>query len=176
MSAYKCTLPYTDAVSSPLLEAGVHVPTVHIPGKGYADNTNVANQVNYDLTISTITPETGNVVGGLTVTLTGTGFPYDSSKAFTVKICNSVATVVSVSNTQIKFITTPCGTTDPAVARVDFNSKFDEADFTYTDEAVAVPTLTAISPSSYSPVLKGFMIITGTGFGTNKNDLTVWLQ
>lgn len=117
-------MPYTGTISSPLLEAGIHVPTVHIPGKGYADNTNTQNQVDYGLLISDITPDTGNIVGGLTVTLTGTGFPFDSSKTFTVTSCAVPATIVSVSNTQIKFISNPC-TAGVTSVRVDFNSKFD---------------------------------------------------
>lgn len=35
--------------------------------------------------------------------------------------------------------------------------------------------MTGISPKSHSPVLKGFMNITGESFGTDKSLLTVWL-
>ena len=158
------------------MEADIIVPTVHVPSKGYADNSNILNQVNYDLTISSLSVNTGNVAGGLTVTMTGTGFPFDSTKTFTLQICDVPATVISVSNTQIKFITSKCGTAKATVVQLGFNSKSATSDFTYTDEAIVGPVLSAISPSSYSPVLKGFMIITGSGFGTVPGALTVWLQ
>ena len=35
--------------------------------------------------------------------------------------------------------------------------------------------VTSIAPTSFSPVLKGFMNITGEEFGTDKSELSVWL-
>ena len=47
-------------------------------------------------------------------------------------------------------------------------------DFTYANITESV-TITSISPTSWSPVLKGVINIVGTGFGTNKDLLTVYL-
>lgn len=40
LTDYKCTLPiYGTDTASPVLEAGIHKPTVHIPSVGYADTS-----------------------------------------------------------------------------------------------------------------------------------------
>lgn len=60
------------------------------------------NIVEYPVTIDTLTPAAGDILGGLTVTMAGSGFPYNSENAkkdFTLKMCNADVTIVSVSNT-----------------------------------------------------------------------------
>lgn len=175
LEEYVCTLPYTTDVSSPLVEAGTHVPTVHIPTRGYADNSNTLNEVSYLLDVVSLSAATGDILGGKTVTMTGKGFPFTSAKTFSLKVCDVEAQIVSVANTEIKFITPPC-TAQTTSAVLLFNTQTDNEAFEYVDGGLTALTLTAITPESHSPVLKGFMTITGTNFGTNVNDLTVWLQ
>ncbi len=55
-----------------------------------------------------------------------------------------------------------------------YNSFADDIDFTYTTITNTVE-ITSISPISWSPVMKGVMNITGTGFGTDLSKLTVYL-
>ena len=48
LTAYKCTLPINGAdATSPVLEAGSHTPTVHIPSVGYADTSAALATVQY---------------------------------------------------------------------------------------------------------------------------------
>lgn len=107
LEEYACTLPYTGAISSPLIEAGQHVPTVHIPSRGYADNSAPENIVDYGLSIDNVSPGQGLKLGGTTITLTGKGFPFNSDAEFSLKLADVEATYTTVSNTQIKLISPP---------------------------------------------------------------------
>ena len=52
----------------------------------------------------------------------------------------------------------------------------DSTPFTYSTAVTTAPTITAISPDSSSPVVKTTLEITGTGFGTDSNALSVYLK
>lgn len=48
--------------------------------------------------------------------------------------------------------------------------------FTYNDGSLSAPTITSISPNSRNPALKGVLQIVGTGFGTVKSAVHVFLS
>lgn len=107
--------------------------------------------------------------------MTGKGFPLSADRTFTLQLCGVDVQVLSVANTQITFIAPPCAV-GPSTVNLTFNGQSDSTTFTYNAIDASVPTIMDISPKTFSPVLKGFMTITGSGFGSNKNDLTVWLN
>ncbi|WP_396290266.1 choice-of-anchor G family protein [Curtobacterium sp. KT1] len=114
-------------------------------------------------TITTLDPDNGPVAGGTVVTVTGTGFTDDA----TVSVDGSdpiEADSVSDDGTELTF-TTPAhavGTVDVTVTTPAGTS--DPLDFTYTDDAVAVPTITTLDPDN-GPVAGGTVVtVTGTGF------------
>ncbi|WP_248704796.1 choice-of-anchor G family protein [Curtobacterium sp. MWU13-2055] len=114
-------------------------------------------------TITALDPDNGPVAGGTVVTVTGTGFTDDA----TVSVDGSdpiEADSVSDDGTELTF-TTPAhvvGTVDVTVTTPAGES--DPLDFTYTDDAAAVPTITTLDPDN-GPVAGGTVVtVTGTGF------------
>ncbi|OOG77794.1 cell shape-determining protein, partial [Sinorhizobium sp. A49] len=111
-------------------------------------------------TVTSISPTAGPTTGGMTVTITGTGF----AGATAVTFGATAATGYTVnSNTQIT-ATAPAGsagTVDIRVTTAGGTSSTSAADqFTY----VAAPTVTSISPTA-GPTTGGMTVtITGTGF------------
>jgi large repetitive protein len=110
--------------------------------------------------VTSITPTSGSVAGGTTVTITGTGF----TSASTVRFGTTAGTSMTfVSDTQIT-IRSPAraaGLVDIRVTTVGGTSAIVAADqFTY----FAVPVITSLSPNS-GPSSGGTLVtITGTGF------------
>lgn len=96
------------------------------------------------------------------------------NRNFTVTQCGVSTQVTATSNTQITFITVPCATVGNSDVTVSFNNQNATLTYTYTTPSGGF-VITGITPQNYSPVLKGFMNITGTGFGTDTSALTVWL-
>lgn len=67
-----------------------------------------------------------------------------------------------------------CETTGASNIQADFKTLTTTVGFTYNTVANSV-LVTAISPSSWSPVVKTVMNITGSGFGTDASQITVYL-
>ncbi|WP_280938469.1 IPT/TIG domain-containing protein [Sinorhizobium sp. A49] len=112
--------------------------------------------------MTSISPTAGPTTGGMTVTITGTGF----AGATAVTFGATAATGYTVnSNTQIT-ATAPAGaagTVDIRVTTVGGTSSTSAADqFTY----VAAPTVTSISPTAGPTAGGTTVIITGTGFAS----------
>ena len=124
--------------------------------------TRAADQFTYVAapTVTAISPASGPISGGTTVTITGTGF----ATAGAVKFGATVAAYTINSNTQIT-ATSPAGTgtIDVTVTTSGGTSATTAGDqFTY----VGAPTVTAVSPAS-GPTSGGTTVtITGTGFAT----------
>ena len=108
--------------------------------------------------VTSLSPSTGPVTGGRTVTITGTGL----ANATAVKFGAAIAAIVSDTATQI-VVTNPVGvvgTVDVTVVTAGGTSATSAADlFTY----VPAPTVSRISPAA-GPVAGGTTVtITGTG-------------
>jgi len=108
-------------------------------------------------TITAISPTSGPITGGTSVVITGT----DLTAATAVKFGSNSATITANTATSIT-ATSPAGsagTVDVTVATAGGTSATSSADqFTY----VAVPTITAISPTAGSTVGGTTVTITGT--------------
>lgn len=59
--------------------------------------------------------------------------------------------------------------------KLTFNLKSATSAFDYQNIPSPIKII-SVSPSSYSPVLKGFMTVTGEGFGTDKSLINAWLM
>ena len=168
LSSFTCTLEQnTD--NSVLLEAGTDKVQVHIGQIGYADNT-AASAENIALTLS-MSPASSTSGALITGTLTGTGFPRSKEQAgdLAISICgNEVTDIISITNIEIRFVIPPEVTAcTGSNSQVSFNSKTASITFAY-DNSLA-PTISSLSKTSASPIMKGSMTITGTNFGDSSN-------
>ena len=69
-----------------------------------------------------------------------------------------------------------CADTGNKVVTITVGSLTDNSlTFHYTDGSSTAPTITSLSPSSQNPAIKGKINITGTGFGTNKAAVQLFL-
>lgn len=172
MTSFSCLLPNnTDGTAK--LRAGDHYPVVRIEPIGYAEIDAGVNPINVPLTIASVTNSTGGNNGGIVVTVTGTGYP-DNSKDINFTLCSQLCTINSISNTYAEIVTPPCDTDGTTKIYATYNSLNADADYTY-GIASTYTQIQSISPISWSPVMKGVMNITGTGFGNNKDDLKIFL-
>ena len=129
---------------------------------GGTSATSANDQYSYDgdkPTVTSISPTTGPVGGGTSVTIAGTGF----TSAATVKFGPNAATSVTyISPTQI-IATSPAGTgtVDITVTNIDGTSNTGPSDkFTYAP----VPVITSSSPSSGTNAGGTSVTIRGSGF------------
>lgn len=171
-SAYKCALP-KHGNGDPILEAGDYTPRVYIKGKGYAKVPGTFTKIAYALTIASLTPNSGYGNGGQTVVMGGKGFPLDKTRVFQLQQCDKDVELISVSNEEIQFYSAPC-TDGASTVKITYLGKEATSAFTYTGTSPL--TFSAIDRASSSPVLKGFLEVTGTGFGTDKSLVKAWLM
>jgi hypothetical protein len=149
-------------VPSPESAGGVVDVTVTNPGGTSA--TSSADQFTYYYpvpTVSGISPATGPVIGGTTVTITGTGFVGTTAVHFGATDAPGF-TVDSDTQITLPSPAGSAGTVDITVTNPGGTSTTSSADqFTYY---YPVPTVTAISPTT-GPVAGGTSVtVTGTGF------------
>ena len=119
-------------------------------------------------TFVSISPSSGPLGGGQSVTITGTNFV---TGATTVTINGTAATSVSVSDSSHLTATTPSGIagTVNVVVTTPGGSATGTGAYTY----YAAPTFVSISPSS-GPVTAGtYVTITGTNFVTGSTTVTI---
>ena len=111
-------------------------------------------------TVSSITPNSGPVAGGITVTITGTGFLAGA----TVSLGGTAATGVNVASSTSITATTPAhvaGAVTVTVTNSDAQNGSLTNGYTYRNPA---PTVTSITPNSGSSAGGNSVTITGTGF------------
>ena len=93
-----------NSVNNAALPAGTNKPIVHIAQVGYA-NTASVSPITVPLVITSITPSTIGINGGLEGRIVGTGFPMREKTGVSLKLCgNNVTVITSVSNEEIKFL------------------------------------------------------------------------
>jgi hypothetical protein len=73
------------------LPAGTNKPVVHIAQIGYA-NTASISAITVPLVITSVTPSTTGINGGLEGRIIGTGFPMKDKKAISLKLCGNDVT------------------------------------------------------------------------------------
>ena len=121
---------------------------------------------NIPLVLSTVTPNTNlNPYGGTILTLTGSGMPQSLANGDTYAVTFSGGNkcqVISVAATQIRCITEKFPATGSVSLTLTVNGI---ASATKTVSVRTEPTkVTQITPNSVSPVIKGNMTLTVTGF------------
>jgi hypothetical protein len=113
-------------------------------------------------TVTSISPTTGSVAGGTSVTITGTGFLTGA----TVKLGGTAATGVNVVSATSITATTPAhaaGAVSVVVTNTDTQTGTLTNGFTYGNPA---PTVTSITPNTGTASGGTSVTITGTGFLT----------
>merc|ERR1719402_2142959 len=100
--------------TTPSLPAGDYDVIVNVDGEGNAKSA--VGSLTSSMTVSGISPDTGSVHGGQTVTLTGNGF-CTSQGDTTVTVGGADAIVESVTPGIVTFVT-PAGTTGSAEVKV----------------------------------------------------------
>jgi hypothetical protein len=127
--------------------------------------TNSSNLYTYEPppAVTGVSPNSGPIPGGTSVTLTGTGF----ASGMTVDFGSSAATGVTVSSATSATATSPAysgksgGTVDVTVTTTDGTSTINGGDhFTYTSPV----TVTALSVKTGPPAGGTSVVITGTDF------------
>ncbi|MGA2122555.1 MAG: IPT/TIG domain-containing protein [Methanoregula sp.] len=139
----------------------VHKDVVVVIGDGQTAIDNFAYTYDAVPTATTLLPWDGSVLGGQSLTITGTNFITGPSLGVTIG-GNAATNVVVVSPTTIT-ATTPAGTGSarPVVVTIgDGQSATDAGVYTYD----AVPTVTTISPSAGQSSGGTTLTITGTNF------------
>lgn len=175
LSGLTCTLT-NNADGTPLLVTGSATPVVYSSPIGIAGLDSGVSAITVPLVVTSLTAVNGGNNGGYYNIIVGSGFPLDKSKV-TLTICGTNATIVSSTNQQIKFYQPACPTTDAQTVTLQVGSLSDSSfTFTYNNGSVSAPTITSISPISQNPAIKGRLQIVGTGFGTNKTAVQVFLS
>lgn len=85
----------------PIKSAGTYQTVIHVTNKGLSQETsNGASQVNYILSITGFTPENGSHGGGITLNVTGSGFPTRSENidGFIIKVCEADCEIIAVNS------------------------------------------------------------------------------
>ena len=122
------------------------------------------------VTITNISPDSGEEKKTQKVTITGTGFDADSSK-MSVKVGTETVKIVNCSTTQLSFYVPD--TISASVVPVEVtNIKTGQSAITnyeYTGKPVPVPTITSVTPNSTVQGSTQKVVIIGTGFKTGAN-------
>lgn len=162
-----------NSLNNAALPAGVNKPIVHISQVGYA-NTASISAITVPLVITSVTPSSIGINGGLEGRIVGTGFPMKDKTAVSLKLCgNNVTQIISVTNEEIKFVIPKAITACAVSTRLlqaggnslleigPFQQPITSNEFRYTADA---PSITSLSKTSSSPIVKTTLIISGTGF------------
>ena len=168
----KCEVP-KDASNNNLIEAGDHKPVLLLKNRGYLPSAGTAIAVTPD--VSAISPALASEAGGQLLTLTGK-FLGTSAATTQVKFGTTDCVFLQASNNEIK-CTLPVKPSGSTTLTVTVNGKVwtDSAPlFAYSTNKT--PTISGLSMSSASPVVKQDLVITGTGFGTDRNKITVMIR
>ena len=148
---------------------------VYVNQYGIAGLASGVNPLSIPLNTDSLSSTTGGNNGGYLITLTGSGFPLDVS-LIKIEICQKQATIKTTTNIQVEFYIPACSTLTTEAVTVTVGTLTNSTlSFTYIDGSGTAPQITAINPVSANPGIKGTMIITGSGFGTDASVVTVFL-
>ena len=148
---------------------------VHNTAYGYGYNATVTLEVNFEVT--SIMPIEGSKAGGSLLTITGNGFD-TSGETISVTVCNQTCTIVenSISSSSLQCLT-PGDTTAnvdtscDVIILQDANSLNSSTQFTY--KTSLTPSILGVSPNSGGSGGGTNITITGTGFATTGNEVSI---
>ena len=100
-----CTItvssPNSITCIAPIKSAGTYQTVVRVTNKGLSqENSNGASHINYVLSIAGFAPEHGSHGGGITLNVTGSGFPTGSKNidGFIIKVCEADCEIIAVNS------------------------------------------------------------------------------
>lgn len=168
----QCIVPYRGA--------GLYSIFVHVRGKGLSQESTVGSStLLYKLAVDTVSPMNCGHGGGLTLNITGSGFPIEFYEEIEVKMCSSLCRVTEVfTDGLLSCYLSPSDTTDGTFDKncdVFVSYNFVNAsvpNFTYASSLT--PQVTSISPTSGGTAGGTYVTIVGEGFlpvGKNSADL-----
>ena len=174
------TVAANEIVCTPsILSAGQYEVNVIVKSKGIATidsqsrRSVAANVVDVELVIDTVSPSTGLLGGGTTITVEGSGFP-EGVRDLSITINGGECTVIS-STTTLVTCTTPAsdlaGTFDVIAS---FNGKTATKTDGFTYDNSNAPIVSSLSPTESSTLKGGEQLtITGAFFGTETGSVTL---
>ena len=168
-----CEFETSDSGST-MLPAGSDVPVFHIEGFGYAETSSLSS-IETGLSVNSISPSQSSFGGQIEATMTGSGFPLsmDQADEMEIVLCGAIVEeYISVSNEEIVFIVPTVQTCSGSTYEITVNGKTSSIPFTYN--AALGPSITSLSVTSSSPILKKSLVITGSSLG-NISSTTIFL-
>ena len=173
ISNFTCSLP-NNPDNTPTIQAGTYTPVVTVAQVGTVPYGPAVVPFNFPLVLTSLNITSGGTNGGYALHLVGKGFPTTLTDA-TVTICGVNATLTAVDNINAYIIVPPCATGSTNVFISSPTQASNSLTFNY-----AVPTpigyIFTVTPQSYNPSLKGIMVITGVGFGSDQSAIRVDLS
>lgn len=128
--------------------------------------------LNYDLLINSLSRTRGASYGGFMLTIYGAGFP-SSPDSVNIQLCGKNAKIITITNIATTIIVPAC-TASVQSLTYSFNGITKSTQFTYETPSTS-SIINSISPITASPVKKGLLTISGSGFGSNVSLIIVYL-
>ena len=175
LSKLTCAIKKNEA-NGPTLVAGSMTPIVSLKDFGIVKLRTGVNPIQVSLNVTSITAAgTGNN-GGYEATITGSGFPLNSSK-INITLCGKRATVKSIQNTNVKIIVPSCASIGVQNLSITANGIINtNLSFTYSNASSTAPRINSVTPKSSNPAMKGKLTVAGTGFGNDSTKITAYLS
>ena len=167
-----CEIPKDS--SSLIAVAGTWTPIMKIKDMGIVFSS-ANTQITVPLIITSISPSKGSEQGGTLLTISGKGFLNSlSNSEITQKVMigDSICNILSTSTTSIVCRTSPKTTDGSFIVQLGSISQ-NSALFSY--DSASTPSISSISPSYASTIVKTQVVISGSGFGTDKSKVSVLL-
>jgi hypothetical protein len=168
----------------PQITAGNEPPQVHVRQYGFINSQiNLSNE----LTITSTSPTSLGMNGGVTVTVQGTGFPVNNNGQLIItannNLLNDKIIISSVSNCQVDFSFSPQDssigdqTTDLTYTINNLGGPYTYHDTNniYSLSASLDPIVSGLSIQSASPILKQNIVVTGSNFDSDALNMRVFL-
>jgi hypothetical protein len=172
MASFTCNLP-KNSDNTAILTVGSHFPQVHVEELGMVEIKSTVTPIVIGLALTSVTSSSGGLNGGYEVTIVGKGFP-SSPSDMTFMLCGQKCTINSINNIEAKIMVPGCDSQGLTNIEATYKSETQTIGFTYSSVTSTVQIF-SIAPISWSPVMKGVMNITGSGFGTDVSQITVYL-
>lgn len=159
----------------PIGVAGIWTPLIKSKDKGFIINeSNI--QITLPLSIDSITPTEGSIMGGTEIVISGIGFLNDINNNDIIQnvvIGDSPCNVIATTITSITCITSEQGSSDNTLS-VTVGSAIQTFNTNFYSVSVT-PTVTSFTPTSSSTIEKATVTIDGAGFSNDPSQLEVSL-
>ena len=183
----------------PQKPAGSYSVVVLVRGLGIAEATPGESTLTYSVSIDSFNPQSGGYGGGITLTLSGHGFPNIPSdaedvnelyNAISVTVCNTVCTVTSSSSEQVnctleaKTVSSPFNTNTQCNVSISYNNVIETSETAFQYIGSSTPRLDTMSPDIGGTGGGTLVILNGMGFlpqgvnpfNLNGNDIIVTID